>query len=116
MAVLEISSRPVGGAPCLALAGELDIADVPRLEQELDAAVADSAGAFLIDLTELDFLDSSGIRLLLRARALLGRADRAFALICPHGPVLRAIELTGVSDLFTIYASPEDAASDLVPL
>ena len=115
MAVLEITPRAVGGAPCLALAGELDIADVPRLEQALDAAVADSAGAFLVDLTELDFLDSSGIRLLLRARALLGRADRAFALICPHGPVRRAIELTGVSDLFTIYASRDDAARDLVP-
>jgi anti-sigma B factor antagonist len=116
MAVLEITPRPVGGAPCLALAGELDIADVPRLEQALDAAVAESEGAFLVDLTALEFLDSSGIRLLLRARALLGRADRAFALICPHGPVRRAIELTGVSDLFTIYKTREDAARDLVPL
>jgi anti-sigma B factor antagonist len=113
--VLEITPQPVGGAPCLALAGELDIADVPRLEQELDAAVAASTGAFLIDLTALEFLDSSGIRLLLRARALLGRADRGFALICPFGPVRRAIELTGVSDLFTIYASREDAARALVP-
>ena len=114
MAVLEITSRPVGGAPCLALAGELDIADVPRLEQELDAAVAESEGAFLVDLTALEFLDSSGIRLLLRARALLGRADRTFALICPHGPVRRAIELTGVSDLFTIYATRDDAGRALV--
>jgi anti-sigma B factor antagonist len=115
VAVLEITPRPIGGAPCLALAGELDIADVPRLEQELDAAVAASEGAFLIDLTDLEFLDSSGIRLLLRARALLGRADRAFALVCPHGPVRRAIELTGVSDLFTIYRTREDAARAVVP-
>jgi anti-sigma B factor antagonist len=116
VAVLEITPRPIGGAPCLALAGELDIADVPRLEQVLDDAVAASEGAFLIDLTALDFLDSSGIRLLLRARSLLGRADRGFALICPHGPVRRAIELTGVSDLFTIYATRADAARALVPL
>ena len=100
----------------MALAGELDIADVPRLEQELDAAVAESEGAFLVDLTALEFLDSSGIRLLLRARARLGREDRTFALICPHGPVRRAIELTGVSDLFTIYKTRDDAARDVVPL
>ena len=99
----------------MALAGELDIADVPRLEQVLDAAVAESEGAFLVDLTTLEFLDSSGIRLLLRARALLGRADRTFALICPHGPVRRAIELTGVSDLFTIDPTRDDAARALVP-
>jgi anti-sigma B factor antagonist len=116
VAILEITPRPVGGAPCLALAGELDIADVPQLEQELDAAVAASEGAFLIDLTDLEFLDSSGIRLLLRARARLGREDRAFALICPHGPVRRAIELTGVSDLFTIYKTRADAERAVVPL
>jgi anti-sigma B factor antagonist len=113
--VLEITPQPVGGAPCLALAGELDIADVPRLEQAIDAAVAESAGAFLVDLTPLEFLDSSGIRVLLRARALLAREDRDFALICPHGPVRRAIELTGVSDLFSIYATRAEAARSLVP-
>ena len=115
MPVLEITSQPVGGAPCLALAGELDIADVPRLEPVIDAAVAATAGAFLVDLTALEFLDSSGIRLLLRARALLGREDRTLALICPQGPVHRAIELTGVSDLFTILATREEAADALLP-
>jgi anti-sigma B factor antagonist len=115
VAVFEINPRRLGGAPCLALAGELDIAEVPRLEHAVDDAIADSEGVFAIDLCELDFLDSSGIRVLLRARALLGREDRTLVLICPHGPVRRAIELTGVSDLFTIYASREDAANALVP-
>jgi anti-sigma B factor antagonist len=115
VSVLEITSRPVGGAPCLALAGELDIADVQRLEQEIDAAVAGSEGAFLVDLTALEFLDSSGIRVLLRARALLGREERDFALVCPYGPVRRAIELTGVSDLFTTFATREDAEAALQP-
>lgn len=114
--LLEINHRSLRGAPCLALAGELDIAEVPRLEHALDGAIADSAGAFVVDLTELEFLDSSGIRLLLRARALLGREDRSLALVCPHGPVRKAIELTGVSDLFAIYATPDDAAAALVPL
>ena len=116
MHLLEIRRRPLRGAPCVALAGELDIAEVPRLEQALDGAIADSAGAFAVDLSELEFLDSSGIRLLLRARALLGREDRTLLLICPHGPVRKAIELTGVSDLFAIYPSRDAAAAALVPL
>jgi len=114
--LLEIKQRPLRGAPCLALAGELDIAEVPRLEHALDGAIADSAGAFVVDLSELGFLDSSGIRLLLRARALLGRDERSLLLVCPHGPVRKAIELTGVSDLFAIYASRDDAARALVPV
>lgn len=113
--LLEINPRPLGGAPCLALAGELDVAEVQRLEHEVDDAVAASEGAFAIDLTELEFLDSSGIRVLLRARALLGREDRSFLLVCPPGAVLRALELTGVADLFLIYASRDEAADALVP-
>ncbi len=95
----------------MALAGELDVADVAEVEQALDAAIADSSGAFLVDLVELDFLDSSGIRVLLRARALLGREDRVLALVGPTGPVRRALDLTGVADLFTIYATRDDAAA-----
>jgi anti-sigma B factor antagonist len=113
--LLEIKSRPLAGAPCLALAGELDVAEVQRLEHAVDEAIAASEGAFAIDLTELEFLDSSGIRVLLRARALLGREDRSLLLVCPPGAVLRALELTGVSDLFMTYASRDEAADALVP-
>ena len=115
MPLLAITPRPLGGAPCLALAGELDIAEVQRLEHAVEEAVAGSVGAFAIDLTELEFLDSSGIRVLLRARALLARQERSFLLVCPFGPVRRAIELTGVSDLFTIFRTREDAAAALLP-
>ena len=115
MPLLAIIPRPLGGAPCLALAGELDIAEVERLEHAVDEAVAGSVGAFAIDLSELEFLDSSGIRVLLRARALLARQERSFLLVCPFGPVRRAIELTGVSDLFTIFRTREEAAAALLP-
>jgi anti-anti-sigma factor len=115
VAVFDIIQEPLGGAPCLRLAGELDVAEVQRLEHAVDEAVAASDGAFAIDLCDLEFLDSSGIRVLLRARALLARQERAFLLVCPHGPVRRALELTGVSDLFVMYRSREDAVEDLVP-
>jgi anti-sigma B factor antagonist len=115
MPVLGIKSRPLRGAPCVALSGELDIAEVPRLERALDDAIAGSVGAFLVDMGELDFLYSSGIRLLLRARAMLARQDRTIVLVCPAGPVRRALDVTGVADLFTIYSSRDGAASALVP-
>ena len=99
----------------MALAGELDVADVAQVEQALDAAIADSSGAFLVDLVELEFLDSSGIRVLLRTRALLGREDRTLVLVCPPGPVRRALDITCVADLFTIYETRDGAATALVP-
>ena len=66
--------------------GEIDLDAVPVLEPALDAVIRDTAGAFVLDLCELEFLDSSGLRLILRARALLAREDRALAIVCPRGP------------------------------
>jgi anti-anti-sigma factor len=88
---------------------------VPDVEEALEAAIRESTGAFVVDLTDVTFIDSSGLQVLLRARALLGREDRALALVCPHGPVRRVFELAGVSDVFALYATPAAAAADLKP-
>ena len=52
----------------------------------------------------------------MRARGLLGREDRELAVVCPHGPVRRVFELSGLSDLFTLYGSREEAVAALVPV
>jgi anti-sigma B factor antagonist len=103
------------GARGVAVSGEVDVATVPVLEAALDAAIRQSEGAFILDLSDVDFMDSSGLHVLLRARSLLGRGDRALAVICRSGPVRRLFELSGIADLFFIYSSREEAAVALVP-
>jgi anti-sigma B factor antagonist len=103
-------------APGISVEGPMDLATAPALEERLEAAIRESVGAFVVDLSGVDFLDSSGLTVLLRARALLGREDRALALVCPHGPVRRVFELAGVSTVFALYATREAAAAHLVPL
>jgi hypothetical protein len=51
----------------------------------------------------------------MRARALLGRDERALAVVCPPGPVRRLFEMVGVSDLLFLYDSREQALAALVP-
>jgi hypothetical protein len=51
----------------------------------------------------------------MRARALLGREERALAVVCPPGPVRRLFEVAGVIDLLFLYSSREEAAAALVP-
>ena len=53
--------------------------------------------------------------MLLRARALLGREDRALVIVCPPGPVLRLFEMVGIADPLFLYPSREGAARALVP-
>ena len=102
-------------APGVAVHGEIDIATVPCLDQALDAAIRTSRGAFVLDLSGVEFLDSSGLHAVLRARALLAREDRALAIVCPPGPARRLFDVAGIADLLFLYASPEDAAAALVP-
>ena len=87
------------------------MATAPALAERLEAAIRESAGPFLIDLSEVDFLDSTGLRVLLRGRGLLGREDRPLAVICPHGRIRRVFELSGLSTVFTLYASCDAAAA-----
>jgi anti-anti-sigma factor len=102
-------------APGLTVGGEVDLAAASELEAALEDAIRESAGAFVIDLTDVGFIDSSGLAVLLRARALLGRSDRALAVVCPHGPVRRVFELSGVSEVFALFPTRAAAAGALVP-
>lgn len=102
-------------APGVAIEGEVDLSSAPSLELALDEAIRESEGAFVIDLSDLEFLDSSGLSVLLHARAVLGREDRGLAVICPPGPVRRLFEVAGVRDLLFPFDSREEAAAALVP-
>ena len=112
---MEVHETGLRDAPGITVHGEIDIATVPMLDDALEDAIRESEGAFIIDLSEVRFIDSSGLHALMRARALLGREDRALAIVCPHGPVRRVFELSGSSELFALFGSREEAAAALVP-
>jgi len=111
----ELVPTNVGGAPGIAVRGEADLATVRALSEALDTAIRATEGAFVIDLTDTDFLDSSALSALLRARALLAREQRDLAIVCPPGPVRRLIDVAGVIDLLDLYRSRDAVAASLVP-
>jgi anti-sigma B factor antagonist len=110
-----VPAADVSGAPGVAIQGEVDLSRVQALEAALDDAIRDSDGAFVIDLCDLEFLDSSGLSVLLRARALLGREERALAVVCPPGPIRRLLDVSGAAELLFLYDTREAAAAALVP-
>ncbi len=105
----------VRGAAGIAVRGEVDLAGATELELVLDGAIRESRGDFVLDLSELEFLDSTGLRQILRARAWLARRERALAVICPLGPVRRLFEQAGIADLLFLYETPDEAAATMVP-
>jgi anti-sigma B factor antagonist len=115
VAAFEVVEAAYEDVPGLAVRGEVDLAAVSMLEPALDAAIKTTVGAFVLDLCDLEFLDSAGLRLLLHARALLARDQRELAIICPPGPVRRLFETTGVAELLVLYDSRDDLQAALVP-
>jgi anti-sigma B factor antagonist len=108
--VVELGLRSLAG---VAVRGEIEIATAPQLTAALDDAIRRSSGPFIVDLTTVDFLDSSGISCLVRARALLGREDRTLGLVCPPGSVRRVLEIAGIDEIVALYASREELARAL---
>jgi anti-sigma B factor antagonist len=100
----EVTTNELG----VAVSGEVDLSVVPELELALETAIIESEGTFVLDLCELEFIDSTGLHVLMRVRGLLGREDRALAVICPHGAVRRVFELSGFSELFALFSSREE--------
>ena len=101
---LTIIEHHVGRRAVLAVAGEVDIQTATDLQTAIDTA-GSRALEIWVDLSDTTFMDSSGLHALVTARAHLAQASRRLVLICPQGPVLRVLTLTGLDQLFEIYAT-----------
>jgi anti-anti-sigma factor len=90
---VEITATEDGTTLVVALAGEVDLRSAGRLGVALNAVVRRGASPVVVDLSELRFIDSSGLALLVNAARRLDHAGRGFAIAAPPGPPRRAIEL-----------------------
>ena len=91
---LQIETDPRGTV--IRALGELDLASVATLASELKKAAASGAERTVLDLTELRFIDSSGLRVLVAAH---GHGDDRLVIQGATGQVLRMLEVTGLGSL-----------------
>ena len=90
------------GTLWLRLAGELDLATRPQLDERLELAAA-SRRRVVLDVRNLEFMDSSGLRLLLEAHDHASQDGWSFAITRPtEGGVLRLFEITGMLDVLPL--------------
>ena len=95
-------------ATVITVAGELDLASSPALQEELDRVAASDSRLVIIDLRELDFMDSTGLSVLVRAHQRAEEHGRRLAMVKGPQQVQRLLSLTGVADRLTVVDSPED--------
>jgi len=92
--------RDAQGGACLTLRGELDLGSAPQLEQ----ALAEAGDDVLLDLRDLTFMDSTGVRVLLEAAEREGRALRILAPV--DGDASVTIAETGIAPLLPLVEEP----------
>jgi anti-anti-sigma factor len=105
--LLRVTVEPLEDARLIRAAGEIDLSSVAALRRELDAARVEAV-TVLLDLSDVTFIDSSGLHLLLHASHSSAVSDWAFFVVRPSESVLRLIELSGTADLLkVVYPTAE---------
>jgi len=97
VAELELESRPSSDATIVVVRGEIDMATAPQVRDVLNQLVDAGAARIVLDCRGLDFLDSSGIGVLIAVSKRLGD-DGKLRIEAPQAHVRKVLELTGVID------------------
>jgi anti-sigma B factor antagonist len=104
----RVEVRTEGRAAIVVVRGELDLATSPELEEQL-ARVWDTGNEqTVIDLRELEFMDSTGLSIIVKAHQRLTGEGRQLSLVRGSQQVQRLLDLTGVSERLKLVDTPEE--------
>ncbi len=103
-----LAVEAVGGACVVKLGGELDLYNAPQVRDALREACSDSPQRVVVDLSEVEFIDSTALGVLIEARTRIDNR-RAFLLAAPGFETRRALEISGLDRHFTVHDSVSDA-------
>lgn len=104
----RVETHTTGRVTTLTLSGELDLMSSPALEAALERANSSDAEATVVDLRTLEFMDSTGLHVLVKGHQSAQESGRAFAVTRGSEQVERLLTLTGIAEVLTIVDSPED--------
>jgi anti-sigma B factor antagonist len=97
-----------GRAAVIAVNGELDLASGPRLDDELRRAADSGVELLVVDLRGVEFIDSTGLSILVKAHQHAVSEGHEFALVRGPQQVQRLLDLTGVGERMTLIDTPEE--------
>jgi len=105
---LRVEVHSKGDAALVAVSGELDLASSPVLEAELERVGGADPTLVVVDLRELEFIDSTGLSVLVRAHQRAQEAGSRFGLVNGPSQVQRLLSLTGIRERMTVVDTPEE--------
>lgn len=106
MSLLNLETQSANGRAHIALSGELDISSAARVEDELASLQAQSPAMLVLDLRELEFMDSTGLRLIVRADEAARAGGTRFVIVRGPEPVQRVFQIVGLDTRLEMTDAP----------
>jgi anti-sigma B factor antagonist len=102
---LVVETTRIGSHDVIVVSGEIDLASAAKVEAAIEAF---SAQSVVLDLRKVEFMDSAGLKMLLNQRTRLEESGGNLRLVVGEGAVVRLLELTGVTDAFSITGTIDE--------
>lgn len=112
--VVDLSvARQSDGVAVVAVSGEVDVYSAPALKDNLTELLQSGVRTIVVDLSDVAFLDSTGLGALVEARAATTDAGGALPLVCSQERILKLFTITGLDGVFSIHPDVDAAIGSL---
>lgn len=106
---LDVSEH--GDRSVLRVGGEVDVATAPRLREQLIVLVNEQRYQLVVDLSDVDFIDSTGLGVLIGALKRVRSHDGDLHLVCSDPRIVRVFEITGLDQIFSMHETLDAAVA-----
>lgn len=110
---MEIAEHRTADIVTLSLSGKLDTTTAKTFEAKILAQIESGDRRFIIDLAQLDYISSSGLRVFILAGKRLNTANGKMVLCSLKDPVKEVFDIAGFTDIFSVYGSHDEATKNL---
>jgi anti-sigma B factor antagonist len=107
---LNVHSEPPGFT-VMEVGGEIDVYTAPKLKERLVSLVESGSYELIVDMEGVEFLDSTGLGVLVGGLKRVRAHDGWIDLVCTQSRILRIFRITGLNRVFTIYDTVRDAVA-----
>jgi anti-sigma B factor antagonist len=109
---LTLNDRQEGNRTILDVAGEVDVYTAPKLREKLVELVGDGNYHIIVDMTKVEFLDSTGLGVLVGGLKRVRSHEGSLVLVCNQERILKIFRITGLTKVFPIYDTLDEALQD----
>lgn len=107
---LGLEVTHTGDHAVLSVRGEVDVYTAPKFRERLIELVTEGHHRVIVDLEGVDFLDSTGLGVLVGGLKRLRSHEGDLLLVCTQSRILKVFEITGLTKVFSIFDSVEAAS------